>query len=685
MDLTLFTDIEIIFGLSILILLVFHRIRLSPVLGFLVTGIIAGPHVLGIIHEVEQVETLAEIGIILLLFTIGVEMSIKELWDIKRFVLVGGGLQVVITTALVYYISLYMGYSSGTALFLGFLVSLSSTAIVLKLFQEKGETYTTYGKISLGILIFQDIVIVPMILLTPILAGVPSTSGDSSATFLLKGLGIMLFVIISARWLMPALLFRIAKTRNRELFLLTIIFTVLGTAWLTSKAGLSLALGAFLAGLIISESEYSHQAVGNMMPFKDVFISFFFVSIGMLMDVSFFLENIVILMALVAVVICVKSMAAGLVTFILGYPLRTTIITGMSLAQVGEFSFVLSNFGRSYGLLDEGLYQAFLAVSIVTMAVTPFVMTFSHSLSRKLLNKTKNPILINGLYAKSMGLHSTNMVAGEEDEELHDHLIIVGYGFNGKTVSNAAKTAGIPYVIIETNPETVRHERKQGERIYYGDATHEAVLDSANIKSARVLVVGISDFIATRAIIDVAKRMNPKIYIIARTRFMSEIKTLNQLGADEVIPEEYETSVEIFSRLLKKYLVPEEDIYSFTKEIRANGYSMLRKHSLESKKDTFSLKDDLPGLDVTSFKIKEGSTIHGNTLKDMDLRNIHGATVLAIRRGEQIIENPTGDTQLLSGDMLIVLGKPEKLCHLRSFIGGDTEAVSPESCSYEKP
>jgi CPA2 family monovalent cation:H+ antiporter-2 len=279
MDLTLFTDVEIIFGLSILILLVFHRIRLSPVLGFLVTGIIAGPYVLGIIHEAEQVETLAEIGIILLLFTIGVEMSIKELWDIKRFVLVGGGLQVVITTALVYYISLYMGYSSGTALFLGFLVSLSSTAIVLKLFQEKGETYTTYGKISLGILIFQDIVIVPMILLTPILAGVPSTSGDSSATFLLKGLGIMLFVIISARWLMPALLFRIAKTRNRELFLLTIIFTVFGTAWLTSKAGLSLALGAFLAGLIISESEYSHQAVGNMMPFKDVFISFFFVSI----------------------------------------------------------------------------------------------------------------------------------------------------------------------------------------------------------------------------------------------------------------------------------------------------------------------------------------------------------------------------------------------------------------------
>lgn len=681
MDLTLFTDIEIIFGLSIIILLLFHRIRLSPILGFLVTGIIAGPHMLGIIHEVEQVETLAEIGIILLLFTIGVEMSLKELWDIKRFVLVGGGLQVAITSTLVYLVSHQMGYSSSTSLFLGFLVSLSSTAIVLKLLQEKGETYTTYGKISLGILIFQDIVIVPMILLTPILAGVPATSGDGVVTFVLKGLAIMLFVIISARWIMPKILFRIASTRNRELFLLTIIFTVFGTAWLTSKAGLSLALGAFLAGLIISESEYSHLAIGNMMPFKDVFISFFFVSIGMLMDVRFFFENIAILLSLAFIVIFLKSIAAGLVTFILGYPLRTTIITGMSLAQVGEFSFVLSSFGRSYGLLDDGLYQSFLAVSIATMAVTPFVMTFSHKLSGNLLNRTKNPILINGLYSKSMGLYSSSMIPEEEVEELHDHLIIVGYGFNGKTVSNAAKTAGIPYVIIETNPDTVRSERKKGERIYYGDATHEVVLDSANIKSARVLVVGISDFIATRTIISVAKRMNPKIYIIARTRYISEIKKLSQLGADEVIPEEYETSVEIFSRLLKKYLVPEEDIYAFTKEIRANGYSMLRKHSIESKKDTFNLKDDLPGLEVTSFKIKEGCIFQERTLKDIDLRNKHGVTVLAIRRGNQTIENPKSDTQLMSGDILILIGKPDRLCNLRRLLEGDIKDTSSESCT----
>jgi CPA2 family monovalent cation:H+ antiporter-2 len=308
------------------------------------------------------------------------------------------------------------------------------------------------------------------------------------------------------------------------------------------------------------------------------------------------------------------------------------------------------------------------------MAATPFVMTSSHRLSHQILKRTTNRILINGIFSKSME-------PVKEDEEIHDHLIIIGYGFNGKTVSNSAKAAGIPYVIIETNPETVRQERQHGERIHYGDATHGSVLESANIMSARVLVVGISDYIATRTIIDVAKRMNPEIYIIARTRYMNEIKALSQMGANEVIPEEYETSVEIFSRLLKKYLVPEEEIYRFTREIRANGYSMLREHSMIDSNNTFNLKDELPGLEVTSFKLKDECSFHGSTLKDLNLRNTYGATVLAIRRGEQIIANPNGDTEVLSSDICIVLAKPERLCQLRRFFDENIEAASSEICT----
>jgi len=674
MELTLLTDIGIIFGLSIIILLLFHKMRLSSVLGFLVTGILAGPHGLGIITGVEEVEALAEIGIILLLFTIGIEMSIKDLWDIKKAVLAGGGLQVVITTALVYYICRYLELSPGTSVFMGFLVSLSSTAIVLKLLQEKGEIYTPYGKTSLGILIFQDIIIVPMILLTPILAGVPGDSDGGVLEFILRGLGIIVLVVVSARWIMPALLFQIVKTRNKELFLVSIIFTALATAWLTSNAGLSLALGAFLAGLIISESEYSHQAIGNIMPFKDIFMSFFFVSIGMLLDVSFFMDNVLLLFALAAVVIALKSLTAGAVTFLLGYPFRTALITGLGLSQVGEFSFVLAGFGLGVALLDGDLYQTFLAVSILTMAATPFVMASSHSAADNVLKRTSNSILINGIYSKGL-----TQLEEEEDEKMSDHLIVIGYGFNGKTVSNAAKSAGIPYVVIETNPETVRREKKHGERILYGDATHESVLESANIHSARILVVGISDYISTRKIVEVAKRMNPDVYILARTRYLNEMEALHKMGADEVIPEEYETSVEIFVRLLKKYLVPKDEIDRFTRELRANGYCMLRKSSPEVKEGGFDLENELPGVEVLSLKLEDGCVIHGRTLRNLDIRNKYGVTLIALRRGGEIIANPSADTQLLANDTCILLGKPDKLFQLRKFFESRLSAADKMS------
>jgi CPA2 family monovalent cation:H+ antiporter-2 len=665
MDLTLFTDIGIIFGVSIVILLLFNKVKLPSVLGFLVTGMLAGPHWLGIISNMSEVEALAEIGIILLLFTIGVEMSIRELWEIKRLVLLGGTLQIGITILLVYYIGTYLGLSSGTALFIGFLISLSSTAIVLKLLQEKAELDTPHGKTSLGILIFQDVMIVPMILITPVIAGASAESGDTFGLFLLKAIGIIIVILISARWVVPSLLYQIAKTRNRELFLLSIVFICLATAWLTSSIGLSLALGAFMAGLIISESEYSHQAMGNIMPFRDIFMSFFFVSIGMLLDISFFADNVIYLLLLASAVVIIKSSTAGLAALVLGYPLRTIIIAGLSLAQVGEFSFVLSTFGLEYSLLDQNMYQTFLAVSIVTMAATPFITNSSYGISDRASKIVPFRKLIDGFY-------TGGITSKDSDEKLEDHLIIIGYGFNGKTLSHAARNAGISYVIIETNPETVRHEKKNGEKIIYGDASHEAVLRSANIESARILVVGISDFVATRKIIDMAKSLNPETYIIARTRYVSEIKRLTELGANEVIPEEYETSVEIFVRLLKKYLVPEEDIDRFTREVRANGYCMLRKSYSKDQERHFNLKDELPGMEVSTFKVGESCLANGKTLSELEIRTRHKATILAIHREDDTITNPDGNTPLYSGDLCIIFGKPEDLHNIREMFKGSS-------------
>ena len=660
MVLELLTDIGIIFGLSIIILLLFTRVKLPSVLGFLVTGMLAGPHWFGIISSPGEVEALAEIGIILLLFTIGVEMSIRELWDIKRSVLLGGTVQIATTILVVYFIGIHLGFDPSTSLFTGFLISLSSTAIVLKLLQEKAELDTPHGKTSLGILIFQDVMIVPMILITPLIAGAATGSGDTLGMFLLKATGIILLVLASARWIVPYLLYHIAKTRNRELFLLSIVFICLATAWLTSSIGLSLALGAFMAGLIISESEYSHQAMGNIMPFRDIFMSFFFVSIGMLLDVSFFADNIVYLLLVALAVIIIKALSAGFATLVLGYPLRTIIITGLALAQVGEFSFVLSTFGLEYALLDNDKYQIFLAVSIITMAMTPFITASSYGISDRAVRTVPYQRLINGFYANGI-------TKKEGDEEIDDHLIIIGYGFNGKTLSHAARNAGIPYVIIETNPETVRHEKKKGEQIIYGDASHEAVLKSANIDSARILVIGISDLVATRKIIDTVKNLKPDIYIIARTRYVSEMKRLTELGADEVIPEEYETSVEIFVRLLKKYLVPEEEIEKFTREVRANGYCMLRKSYSKDKERNFNLKDELPGMEVINFKVGESCLANKKTLKELEIRTKHKATILAIHRNDNTITNPAGDIPLYSGDVCTIFGKPEDLHEIREL------------------
>ena len=286
MEEMLLTDINIIFGLSIFILLIFYRLGIPIVVGFLLTGIIVGPHGLGAINSVEQVKTVSEIGVILLLFTIGAELSLKDLWEIKRSVLIGGPLQVFLTIAITYLLAMKAGMDAAPALFVGFLISLSSTAIVLKQLQERSEIYTPQGRISLAILIFQDIIIVPMILVTPVLAGSAEELNGSLPILLLKAVVIVTIVVLSARILVPRLLYQIAKTRNRELFLLSIVFIGLTVAWITAYIGLSLALGAFLAGLIISESEYSHQALGNLMPFKDMFMSFFFVSIGMLLDIG---------------------------------------------------------------------------------------------------------------------------------------------------------------------------------------------------------------------------------------------------------------------------------------------------------------------------------------------------------------------------------------------------------------
>lgn len=648
MNIPLLTDILIIFGLAIAVSYICNRLRIPTVVGFLLTGVVAGPYGLKLVKAVHQVEVMAEIGVILLLFSIGLEFSLGHLLEMRRTVYIGGTAQVVLTSLITTAVAWAFGLPLSQALFIGFLVALSSTAIVLKLLQEQGALESPHGRTALGILIFQDLIIVPMMIATPILAGNLDFDLQSLLIFLAQAAGLILLTLIGAKWLVPQLLYQIARTRNRELFLMSITFLGFSIAWLTSTMGLSLALGAFLAGLIISESEYSHNAVSNILPFRDIFMSLFFVSVGMLLDLGTVMNYPVIILVVTGGLLALKLLTGSAATFLLGFPARTAILVALALGQIGEFSFILAKVGLDNALISDFYYQVFLAVAVITMMVTPFVLSlgrFARALSEWLPLPER--------YKKD--------VPEVVKEEIKDHLIIIGFGVNGRNLARAAKAANIPYVVVELNPETVRQEQMKGEPIIFGDATYTAVLEHTHIDRARVLVVAISDPSATRQITHLARHLNPKLHIIARTRFLQEMAPLYELGADEVIPEEFETSIEIFTRVLKKYLIPRETIETLSAEVREDSYEMLRSPTTDAA-HLRPLK--LPDVEISNLNIHADSSLANKTLGELNLRQDYGVTLLAIIRSGEILSNPDARARIHPGDQVVVLGKAPQISRL---------------------
>ncbi len=644
MENVLLINITLIFAVSIPVLFFFLRLKLPSILGFLITGLVLGPYGLGLIQKVKEVEVLAEIGVVLLLFTIGIEFSLSNLMKIKRTVLVAGTVQFVVTTGAVFLLAVGAGFAMEKSLFLGFLAVLSSTAIVFKLLQEKAELGSPQGMTSAGILIFQDLMVVPLIVVVPYLSSTPVTTGQSIWLVLAKAAGLVAVMLAAARWVIPKVLYFTVKTRSRELFLLLITVICLATAWLTHAAGLSPALGAFMAGLIISASEYSHEAIGNIIPFKDAFTGLFFVSVGMLVDVRVVTHYPLLIPLIILIVLLIKTVATGISVLVLGYPIRTALLTGLYLAQVGEFPFVLAKLGLDNRIISGVEYQVFLIVVVVTMGLTPFLMMGAPHLAGALMKLS--------MFGKPRKLD----VKDDDAIRVYDgHLIIVGYGINGKNVARAARYAGIDYVIIEMNADTVKREKEAGENIFFGDATHEAVLEHAGIHAARVMVVAIADHAATLRITKTARGLSKELYVIIRTRFFQDVQTIYGLGADEVIPEEYETSIEIFSRVLSRFMVPRQDIEKLVGEVRSEGYEMFRSLSIGDGAIN-ALKVHIPDQEISRISVCPGSYIDGKTLSGLDLRAKYGVTVLAVERDGAVIANPGGDESLRSGDMLVIMG-----------------------------
>ncbi len=641
----------IVIFVSIVFLYIGSLFRLPSIVSFLVIGMLIGPFGFGVITDQSLIDTIGNIGIILLLFTIGLEFSFEKLLHSWRIVIIGGLIQVITTIVAITFVTSYFKLPFNEALFFGFIVSLSSTAIVMKILQERREVDTLQGRTLLGILIFQDLAIIPMILITPLLVGSHGPDMTGLPLQIGKVAGLLLVIIVFAKWIIPALLFRVARQKNRELFFITIAGTCMGIGWLTSEAGLSVTLGAFVAGLIIGESDYNIDALSHIIPFRDVFAAIFFLSIGMLLNTGSVLRDLNWVILIVIIILVVKILTGVFSAAVLGMPARVCIFTGLALCQIGEFSFVLAKSGLDGKLIPDGVYQLFLAGAIITMALTPFAMNAS-------------PRFVDLYYrlipqrAFRPGDADTDSAYGQV---LSGHIIVAGYGATGKSVARAAEITGIPYMVIELNPEIIRKEKtSRHPHFIFGDAAQKEILEHAGIYQARSLVIVVSEQGAVPRIIRLARQLSPHIHIVARIRHIRHTQEILDIGADEVVSEEFEAAREIFTRALRKYHVPEPEIQKIVLRLQKWGYAKFIK-SPETGWTNSSIDTLLHSFRVHTINAEPGSYCEGKTIAELDLRNRFGIPDLGFRHGEKTVFEPDESQKISAGDALIIFASDEKV------------------------
>ncbi len=641
-----------VLGAAVAVLLASHRLRVPPLVGLLLTGLVIGPSGAGLVTDAEAIHMLAELGVVLLLFVIGLELPLGRLKEIRRPFLIGGSIQALLTMGIGAAAATIAGLLPGPALFFGFVLTLSSTAIVLKLYGDRRETDSPHGRVALAILIFQDFLIVPMIVLTPVLGGEVAVSSGELARRFGGSLVAAALAFVAARYLMPLLFHELARTRVREVLILGALGICLAMAWLTHALGFSLALGAFVAGIIVSETEYSHQVVADVVPFRDVFASVFFVSIGMLVDLRFVAAHTLAVFALAVAIVAAKILACGVAVAALRFPARTVASVALGLAQIGEFSFVLMEVGRSHGLLQGERYQLLLSAAVLTMLVTPALLPLGPALGLRLRWRAAR--------------ESSDESAAEARS---GHVIVLGFGVGGSLLAQVLRETRIPYVIVELNSETVRRALAAGEPILYGDATRQEILRRAGIETAKVVVFALSDPAATRHGVRLARELNPALQIIVRARTVRELQELRQHGADQVVAEEFETAIEIFTRVLARFHIPRNIVRAQTRLLRGEGYRMLRAPTLaEGVSD--AMLEALAAGTTDVFRVEPGSVADGCTLRDLDLRRQTSASVIAVVRGETSFSNPSAELTLEPGDDLVLVGSHQEVDGAFTLLGG---------------
>jgi CPA2 family monovalent cation:H+ antiporter-2 len=555
---------------SAVIAYICHRLKILPIVGFLLAGVLIGPHALAVVEDAELIDQVAEIGIVLLLFTIGLEFSLERLWRIKRAIFIGGGLQLALTIAAVTGILSLLHINWRIGFYTGALVALSSTALVLKVLGDRNEVSSTKGQLALGILIFQDLAIVGLVLILPMLAG-----DAGSVLGVAKGLALAAFivvlVVVVARRVMPPILERVARTCSQEIFLLTIIAICLGTAWLTNLAGVSLSLGAFLAGLVMSESRFSHHAFAEILPLQILFSAVFFISVGMLLDLSFVMRHLLLILAVVAGVVLLKTVITGMAARLLRYPAPTVAATAFLLAQIGEFSFVLERVGRAAGLYPAGVEntggQTFIATTVLLMAVTPLLAKAGRALEERRTSVA--------------AVAATQAEPAVQQVTLENHVIVAGYGTAARYLTLVLRDSGIPFVIVTLSPTGAAEAQRDGLHVLIGDYSKRFLLLTAAIDNARMLVIPDDTADMARRVVGVARGVNPTLHIVVRTQSQSDVDALIADGADEVLVDELEIGVQLFTRVLDAYEVSPAEIEDHVQTVRNGGYAALRARTIK--------------------------------------------------------------------------------------------------------
>ena len=647
---SLLLDIVVIFGMSVLAAVVCHRLRLPSLIGLLVAGVLAGPELLGLIRNVHEIELLAEIGVVLLLFVIGLEISVADVQRLRRQFTVGGSSQFFGTALVVAPVLAALGLGAAQSVYLGFVVALSSTAIVLRLLQERAQLETPHGRAVLATLIYQDIGVVPVMLMAPLLAGGSGNGLVAIASLIGRIVIVAVFGYAAYRWVVPWVLERITRTHSSEAFLLGVFMLCVGIAVFTQSLGLSLALGAFLAGFILSESDYSHQAVAVMLPFRDVLMSLFFVSIGMLLDIDYLVRHPLEIGLLTLGVVVIKPLVGIGSGLLQGLPLRGAVLAGMAIGQVGEFSLVATKAAVGTGLLGSEIFQMVLDVAVLSMVLTPLLMAAAPRLADRL---SRTPLA--RLQHRSLGPASDG---GGGGPAYFGHVLIIGFGITGRNLAHSARRSDVPYAVVDTNAAIVRQGLADGEPIHYGDASQAPILELVHAERARAIVVVIDDPAGARRIVELARRVAPDAYILVRSRYLREVEPLLSLGADEVIADELEVSIEVFSRVLARMLVPRDDIKRLIGEVRGDWRQMARGLAAEAT-SVPDLRVAVPDLATHTLRLSPHSPLLGRTIATSGLRQSHGVTVLAITRSGTPLANPSDDTRFQEGDLVFVIG-PEQ-------------------------